>query len=184
MGREEPSCGLFQGSHQLIRPHQPPRPGVDSIPGRKKRPGRRSRLRNSYDRIGPAFQITCGSAARLANRRSLGGSWDQFPLRRQWGVVDSSLRADSVVPLAHAVVALIPAGLCCQGNPEDPPVTRTNPRGSRAPRKYPVTWRGWESVANVRGDQWFDLAIMPKITGVIEKVLHWVYPVNPVNKNF
>lgn len=38
VGREEPSCGLFQGSHQLIRPHQPSQAGVDSIPGRKKRP--------------------------------------------------------------------------------------------------------------------------------------------------
>lgn len=140
VGREEPSCGLFQGSHQLIRPHQPPRPGVDSIPGRKKRPGGCNRLRNSYNGIGPAFHITCGSAVHPANRRSLGGSWDQFPLRRQWGVVDSSLRADSVVPLAHAVVALIPAGPCCQGNPGDPPVTRTNPRG---PRSHPGSsrWR-------------------------------------------
>lgn len=38
VGREEPSCGLFQGSHQLIRPLQVPQAGVDSIPGRKKRP--------------------------------------------------------------------------------------------------------------------------------------------------
>lgn len=52
------------------------------------------------------------------------------------------------MPLAHAVVVLTPAGPCYQGNPGDPPVTRT--REPEDPEVPPVTCRGWESVANVR----------------------------------
>lgn len=105
----------------------------------KKAPDGRHRSYNSRVCIGSTFRITHEPAVDSANPAPLGGSWNQFQFRGQRGVVDSSLWADSIVPLAHAVVVLTPAGPCYQGNPGDPPVTRTYSR-TAGTRKFP-RWR-------------------------------------------
>lgn len=96
--------------------------------------------------IGSTFHIIHKSIAGSANPVPVGGSSNQFQFLEQRGVVDSSLRADSIVPLAHAVVVLI-VGPCYWENPGDLLVTRTDPENVRT-RKFPVTWSNWESVAN------------------------------------
>jgi len=114
----------------------------------KKAPDGRHHPCNSRVRIGPIFHITHEPAMGSANQASLGGSWNQFQSHEQRGVVDSSLWADSIVPLAHAVVVLTPAGPCYRGNPGDPSVTRTY---SRAARTQKFRWRvvAGESVTNI-----------------------------------
>lgn len=115
----------------------------------KKASGGWHRPYNSRARIGPTFRITHELAVGSANCALLGGSWNQFQFRGQRGVVDSSLEADSIVPLAHAAVVLTSRSLLSRksrrpachahvfGNCEDPEV-------------HPVTCRGQKSVANVR----------------------------------
>lgn len=112
-GREEPSCGRLQGSHQLIHPH------CGSITGRKgrrfnsraKKPStRRGSLRNPSVLIGREWSGTGEPTVCSANPESLGGDPNKFRLREQRGAVDLALQADSAVPLARAVVALTLTG--------------------------------------------------------------------------
>jgi len=98
----------------------------------KKSSGGRSRWRNPRGRIGSTFHITHEPVGRAANREPLGGSRNQFQFVEQRGVVDSSLRADSIVPLAHAVVVLTAAGPC-QRNFGDPRLSRARSRRTRGP---------------------------------------------------
>ncbi|KAG7210124.1 hypothetical protein KM043_011686 [Ampulex compressa] len=120
MGREEPSCGRFQGSHQLIRPHHPPRTGRKGrrFNSRAKKPADgRSLGRNPAPPIGRRYRGYVEPTRWAANRARLGGSPNQLELHGQRGAVDSALEADSAVPLARGVVVPTLTGPCQRGIP-------------------------------------------------------------------
>lgn len=123
----------------MIHPHQVLRPGVDSIPGRKKRPV------GVAKRVIPASTLVQNFALPTSPSRGrpIGSLWagshTSFSFTDRGGVVDSSLRADSAVPLARAVVVLIVAGPCHQGTLKDPTVTRTNPQAEEPDASGDVT---------------------------------------------
>lgn len=111
----EPSCDCFQGSRQLIRPHQAAPGfalvgGVDSIPTKK-----------SYRRRAPRYNPNrairlryCGFPVRVgrpANERALGGDANWFAAAGSRGTSRSSLQSDSVVPLVARADPALP-GVC------------------------------------------------------------------------